>query len=566
VKTKPFKQGYDLVLDALCHGYVDLAFKIAEDLTKSVEVRKDQTPPAEVVNFVQAFKAVAPKIQEPLPDAGEAQKWQERLQAAAVEQRAHYAMVTWGDQSAARDTVKHHLDTLESNYKAFYLYFALAGQALKTPDQKLTVVLADKASDLPRLRDALDGNPILSDSFYSPTHNVVVLSPERMDDVGRSFSRMLQTHYRQGWVRDELLKGVGPLLQKGEDVMDVVQAMTLGLVDKAVDDETVLAMVSREGSRQLFAASGLLPQHVVLPEWTDNGAADLLQKPKGPIFHQSGNQNSNPNPNQNSHGSMTIGIGAGYGKPNYVLFRSFREMDRKREWPAPEVLLMNTLTDKYFDAQREEKDIDPRPKPEEKNVAGGFRPGFPPMGQPYPPPGGQPYPPMGQPFTPGAAGMMQSGPDQSDALAEKRNLKTRLEHKAQSTSWALTYYLAKRRMPQLLKLYEDFGRMPRDMRLDHDAVVLCFCRAMDLMDAANPSDYDKAKFKDFAEKWVKFLREEHVPGHDVNLDAPSQANGLNGGPMGPGGYPMGPGGSPMGPGGNPMGPRGSGQFRPRGMP
>jgi len=574
---KPAQGGFDLVVEALSYGLVDQAWQYADDTAKLVEASKENKEiavPATVASFAKAFNEVKGQVAAPVPDTGDAARWQTTLGAHAVDQKHHYALVHWGDSSVSREGVSRRLDSLESNFKAFYLWHALGGVALKAPDRKQVVVLADKASDMPRLRDTLDGKPIVSDAFYTPTHNLIVLAPERMDDAGRAFSRFVQSKYQVGWNREELLKGKVPNLKQGETLASAAEMMTLALVDKTVEEELITSQVTREGSRQLFAASGVISQHLVPPEWTEHGAANLLNKPKGPHYWS---DNRGP--------YMTVGLASGYGSPNYILVRQYRDFLNKKELnPDAEELLMNTLMDRYFDAARDGKDIDPSPQQQKQDgvqiggagaagqpggapgFGGGFgrpgggQPGFGRPGGGFPGAPGSPGEgdPEGGPGFGGGFGQPGFGgfggnPNQPDPEAEARNLKLKLERKAQVTAWALTFYLAKKKMPALLAYYAELNQMPRDMRLDRTQVLHTFCRVMGLMDTNNPTEINKTEFKRFAEDWVGFLRVYSSWGIDLQVDTTADpgSGGINPGgnldPSGGMGGPMGGGpGSPDG--------------------
>ena len=107
-------------------------------------------------------------------------------------------------------------------------------------------------------------------------------------------------------------------------------------------------------------------------------------------------------------------------------------------------------------------------------------------------------------------------------------------------------------MPALQKFYAELNKMPRDMRLDSDAVLLHFCRAMGMVDSNNPNQIDKVSFKTFAQDWVEFLKAYPMYGIiDIAVDAASDPN--NGGLPPGGGFPGGSGGGFPGGGGNPDG-------------
>jgi len=558
LKEKPAQTGYDLVAEALSYGLVDLAYQYADETVKIVESRKGVVPPVTVANFIKAYKVVSANLAKGAPESPDATKWQQTLGAAAYEQSPHYALIHWGDQSVARDGVLSRLQVLESNMKAFYLWHALSGYVVNVPEEKLIAVLADKATDMPRLRTALDGSPIVSDAFYSQAHGIVVLSPERLDEAGRTFMKDAQSRYQLGWNRDDLLKGNAPPLKANETVAEAVKMMSIALVDKFVEDEATYAMITREGTRQLYAASGLLAQHVILPEWMETGLSTLLQKPKGPVYTTEPNKPT----------IMTVGLASGYGSPNYVLIREFRKlMDRKELHPEAAQLLLNVITDAYFDAYREGVDIDPKPKVDDGLAAGGVPgggiggpPGGPPGpgGRGTPPPGGAPGrggvgsgddegTPMGRP--PGAAGVPNGGA-QTDPEAEARALKAKLLIKSQATSWGLVFYLAKKKPAAMQALYAKVNQLPRDVRPSRVQMMQMFAQSIGFVDPNDPIKIDLEAVKQFSEDWLIFMKAHPTYGIEIPIEATTdQNNGI--GPGGGFGAPPGggvPGGGVGGPG------------------
>jgi hypothetical protein len=586
---KSFDAIYELCVYALQAGMVDEAFKYCNEMLKQIDIAKDKTPPVKVLEFAKAYKEMSGKLEALPTQPDDAEEWKQKLGAASVSPGVHYALIHWssqqGDQAA---DVNRRLGLLEQNFKAFYLWHALQGVALPVPDRRLIAVLADRSTDMPKLRQALDGLTIHSDSFYSPVHDLLVLSPERLDNNGSSFIKIAQAQYAVGWSREDLLKGKVPQVRgTARPPAEIARMMTIALVDKFLEEEADHAAISREGCRQLYVASGILPRHVTLPLWVENGAASFFHKPKGPVFTRG--QGSN---NANSQ-VMTVGLAAGYGSPNYVLHRNFRDMVQRRELnPAPEQVLRYVLTDRYFEAVEEGLDADPAPQGNQGDVASaagaggqpqyGTGPGGPrgpgPMGPrgpgapgpmapgapgapgPQGPGGGGPGPgtdgPGGIDATPGGGPGYGQGQPQ-DPLAARRKSKERLEMKAQATAWALTYYLSRDKTQGLHKFYAEIRRMPRDLKLDDKTVLMTFCRCFNLTNADRTA-VDEAAFKQFAVGWLDYMRHAPTYGLDIPLDSASLDPGAGqGGP--PGGFPIGPGGiGPMGPGGGPQGPGGGG--------
>jgi hypothetical protein len=559
-------EGYDLVVDALGYGMVDDAYKYAKEVAEQAVLLKDKGVPAKVSAFQKVFAELAPKIDTPPPQPDDAEKWKDQLQASGIAQGLHYAMVYWGGNQIDPEEMNRRLKALEQNYKAFYLWHALMGVSVKVPERRMVTVLADRATDMPRLRDALDGLPIESDAFYSPRHDLVVLSPEPLDDNGRTFSNLVQAQYQVGWNRADLLVGKVPKVDATRSKDAIARVCTLALVDKAIEHEMDHAAVSRDGSRQLYVASGLLPQNVQLPEWLESGATSFFHKPKGPVFTRAGGRPAGGGFGQPGGAgggmTMTVGLSSGYGMPNFAMHRYYRDLVSHRELnPAPDVLLRNVLADKYFEAAREGKDIDPPPGGGGNQQAQGGPGGPGGRGGRGAGPAG---PPAGEGGVSGSSGGPVAGdggagppPEEDDSPAGKRRARERLDRKARATAWALTYYLNRTRTPGMQQFYAELRRMPRDMRLGEKPVLMTFAKCFNLR-TVDGTQIDEAAFKQFATDWVQYMNNVPTTGVDVPIDAatadPSAAGaGVPGGATGEGG-PMGGGrpgmGSPPGGPGN----------------
>ncbi len=557
----------ELISYALSTDYVELATTYSNELEKLVEAQKTAAP--RIMKFAEAYRELKLKFEEVVATPPEAEEWRKRLKASAIAEDKHYALIHWGEQAISADTVNRRLAELERNFRAFYLWHAVQGKTLKFPDKRLVVVIANRPTDVDELRPKLDGMPVVSDAFYSPAHNLVVLSPMRLDEAGKSFSELAKAKYQDGWNRDELLKGKAPVV-KGGNFADLYRTMTYALVDRALEDEAAHAAITREGSRQLFSALGILPQHVVLPKWIENGVGNLLHKPKDVgVVKVAGGKNG-----------MAVGLWAGYGSPNYVLLREWKEMWTRKELAAPaKDLLLNVLTDHYFDAVRTGIDPDPAPVAIGPAGNGGFAPppggnappgggemslpsdkgskldsqspqrpqppGFP--GGPGAPGGGRPFPGggpsgPGMPFPGGGGtGVIESGSD-------KGAIRTKLEIKAQVTSWALVYFLAKTNTPGLHKFFAKLNDLPRDMRIDRKVVVDLFAREFNLMNAELTA-IDDVAFNEFAERWITYMNGVQPSWHSMALTTTSADSLGQGGAGGAGLPPRGPGG-PGGAGGS----------------
>ena len=529
-----FEGIYDICTDALAAGMVDEALKYADDMVNQISVRKDTAPPTKVLEFAKAYKQISAKLNAAPTQADDAEEWKTKLGASGFTQGKHYTLVYWGERQISPEDINRRLGLLDKNFKAFYLWHALQGIALTVPDKRIVTILADRSTDMIRLRDALDGLTIKSDAFYSPANDLIVISPERMDDVGSSFNQVAQSQYKVGWSRDELLRGKAPIVKgQAQTPVEVARMMTYALVDKALEEEADHSAISREASRQLFSASGLLPRNVILPKWVDSGTASFFHHPKGPLFIRD---------EKSSKSAMAIGLATGHGSPNYILHRVYRDMTARKELnPSAETLLRNVITDRYFAAIDQGFDVDPAPVP--APVAGG-QTGAPGVG-PRGPMRSGPIGPMGS-GGPNGGPMGDSPPPVIDAGA-RRMTKEKLELKADVTSWSLLYYLSRDRMYGMQKFYAELRRMPRDLPLDPNLTLTLFATCFNLMDKDKPTEIDKLAFKRFADSWVQYMSNVRVNGGDIPVNASASDPTANtggggfGGPMGPMG-PMGPGG------------------------
>jgi hypothetical protein len=138
------------------------------------------------------------------------------------------------------------------------------------------------------------------------------------------------------------------------------------------------------------------------------------------------------------------------------------------------------------------------------------------------------------------------------------------KQKAESTAWALTYYLAQKRLDGLLRFYQELAKMPRDLELSDEVLLDAFARAFDCVDANK--NVDEAKLTKLAEQWVLYVNGTNLEAEEIyseirKTQAEMRAQPNQGNNRGPGtGAPTGPGGIPPGalPPGGPGGGRGPG--------
>jgi hypothetical protein len=124
---------------------------------------------------------------------------------------------------------------------------------------------------------------------------------------------------------------------------EVAFNQTLALLHRARTEEAELAAVSREGTRQLLTACGLLPRAVLMPEWVQFGLPSVFETPKYDPFSQVG------------------AFWPTFGEAHWVYLVYFKLWEQAKSplLEKPEEALKAVLTDRYFrEAEADPKDPD----------------------------------------------------------------------------------------------------------------------------------------------------------------------------------------------------------------
>lgn len=507
----------------------------------AVAAEKKLVLPRDPQTFVTAWGAVSKAVLGPSTLPSDGPDWQARLDAKANRTEGHYTIVSWDSSDVE---LRRRSRQLNDHFIAFYLLHATRGVSLPVPGKPLVAVLAEQATDVRRLRTVLDVLPGTTDAYYAPDHQVLLLAPERLDDVGLTFVRQNQQTLAKGLNRDAILAGelpakLDPTGTDGPRPDDVARVSTLGLIEKLMAEEAEVAAISREGSRQLLFATGGLPTHVTLPEWFANGSVNYFARPRGPFFVKVGDDDKP---------FMSVALSTGYGVPNYLLQRAMRDLDERKELNADRAkVLENVLTDAYFTGLKDVLDPDPAPPKKKvvpKGPAGPMQPGGPgPMGLGFPPPMGFPGGRDGEgPISPGGPAAGPGGSE--DPAVARRKAQNRLELKAQATAWSLYYFLARAKQAELTAYVSELNKLPRDLPIDGKTSFAAFVRAFKLSSTPD-GPADPALVKKLAAEWFEYATTVPPASIDIPLVVPEPPKGGTG--TGPGlpGLP-----SPMGPGGD----------------
>ena len=303
----------------LTHGLLDEIPKLVEESAKL-----DPKPAA-----VSAFQKAQAEIDRGASQVDAAVAWRSKLGDYKSKNSKHYTLLYDVPSEAQAHSV---LNRLERNFKGFFYWFALRGQALPVPERRLVAILVDNPEAFDHQhKDIFDDPDMVADGFYVRRENLAVLSAKRLDEGYDALSKAAKniwdlTHLSE----EELLKGKG--LKLGPMYFnESAKAQTLTLVLKAMQEDGERATVTHEGTRQLIAALGLLPRSVEAPQWIDFGMASFFDTPKGSYW-------------------------SGTGAPNVTYLVNFKLWEHnKRLEKNPTEALKSVVTDRYFHKIKESK-------------------------------------------------------------------------------------------------------------------------------------------------------------------------------------------------------------------
>lgn len=482
---------------ALKHGMVNDCMAILDEVIKS--------PPANVDEKTQERLNVYKKVREALAQRPMGNtfvaEWKRRLpNFVSAESKAGHYVIFYNDQSSSTPPdIVRRLDLLENNYNAFFVWFALQGVALKVPQEKLVAVMVPDPTTFRLQRTVLGASQSVADSFLAARDNVAIFSSQRLDEAYQIFAKVMQdTVWKQFPSREALLTGreaPQELRRRRDWKNDFSRAQTLALVDKALEHEAEVAAVTHEGTKQLAIATELMPANLVAPQWISFGFASLFDTPKGPYA--------------GANGTGKVAMWPVYGAPNWAYIRPFRlwanSKDPLTKLDEPAVALRRTVTDHYFVSARKtvDEEIDPNATESERQRR-----------------------------------------EKEIQRAKEELLRARCQ------AWALTYYLAQHRMPELLEYFKLLGQLPRDLELDDETMWMTFARAFKLT-TPDGKGTDEGKVKTLAADWFRRIDAEVQYPDDPLPERQKPQAGNAPGRGGPGGGPAGgPGG---GDGGGPSG-------------
>jgi hypothetical protein len=233
----------------------------------------------------------------------------------------HYVLLY--QSIAAPQEVQSWLKRLENNYKAFYYWFALKGQALPVAHQQLLAVLVESGEAYNIIQQQIcPGATTEADGCLNRRENLAIFSSEPLDQGYNALKQSTNDMWTSGWNKSDLLKGaIRQDLANGFAAS--AQAQMIALLLQALREEAEIASVSYEGTRQLLAAANLLPRDVKVPRWIDFGMGSFFETSKEAYWFS-------------------------VGAPSWKFLPRFQAMDKAGKLDPPAKALLNVVTDRYF--------------------------------------------------------------------------------------------------------------------------------------------------------------------------------------------------------------------------
>jgi hypothetical protein len=291
----------------LQHGQLD-------EVAKTMEKAAKLEPKNPIIAAFQKTEAAVNQTLKP----GDGEVWRERLgNFRMLSGGKHYHVVYEDDESLAGRL----RDRLESNYRAFYYWWALKGIVPPQPERRLTAILVQETRSFEHQhREIFDRPMMAADGFLARRDNVAIISARRLDGAYDALSKYAKP-FTLGTNPETLLKGAG--FQKGKNPYETATAQTLTLLQAALQEESDLMTATHEGTRQLIAAIGLLPRNVIAPQWIDFGMGSVFETPKGAFW-------------------------PGTGAPSWTHLDEFKRADKDKKLEKADTALRGVVTDRYF--------------------------------------------------------------------------------------------------------------------------------------------------------------------------------------------------------------------------
>lgn len=268
---------------------------LAKDLYRAIDKLKQLEPkhPA-----VLRYEAMAKIIKTPLTGEDPALKalideYRTSGFRVVISEQGHYGLLTnLADNKINNDVLKRRLKQLEDCFESFFYWFTFhENVALPTlPNARLMAVLISEPQEFHKEHDLWGRLAMVGDGFTPRRDNIMILSSKRLDDPYQILAKNNVSLARQLKVAPgEFITGkVWERPESRQQLTATSIAQTMFVVQRALEEEGERVTVSHEGTRQLLAATGMLPRSVIVPEWLQSGIAAYFETPYGAIYPAAG--------------------------------------------------------------------------------------------------------------------------------------------------------------------------------------------------------------------------------------------------------------------------------------
>lgn len=337
---------------------------------------------------------------------------------------------------------------LEQVFAGYYYNMALLGDPLPFPETQLVAVLAETEEKFNQLHKVFDSIPLRTDGFYAPIESVIILSAERRDEP---FKKLL-SHVAD--IEKELKKYDLTLnkLLRNEPIPKSASEKAGGLVTYGRALALALEAAREEGEVATLTREAILQVAFA--------SGRLPAKLHLPEFLAAGFANFFCTPRS----SMALNLPAlwsGMGGSHWTLLPVYRRVSEaekaggKLVWP--EVLH--------------------------------------------------------QPITLDKSSILSIVTDQlyRDAEQASEDQRAFLQARADAESWALVYFMLRKRPEQFRRFCEELATLPRGMDLTPEMVTHAFGRAFNLIDDPEKGEIVAGKLDDLEKEFRGFMSYQVLP-------------------------------------------------------
>ncbi|MGF1577729.1 MAG: hypothetical protein ACFCD0_00035 [Gemmataceae bacterium] len=333
-----------VVLGAIQRGLPEKAIGIIEDAKKERNFESK-----EFSLFLKTLEAIKKKPKQTDPGARAlisslSSKYGYR---PVTSSGGHFVLLTSLPPNDPEVTVR--LEKLELLYTSFFGWFALKGIEIPQPNYRLVCVLEHRNELFRKVHNDYFTTPLHSNQFVLPRTNVAYLYQRPRIPTYTKLKSINESYWESKTWSAKVVLDAGNVENAQAQVDGASQI--LGIIQKAMEERAKVEAVTYAGTRQLLAATGLLPQNVLAGEWIRTGMARFFGTSRDAFYQSS-------------------------ALPNWKEYIDFRDFQRLKKIPTPKnpqacgETMLKVVTDRFFhDARTTVRLRDQLKNPKEREKA-----------------------------------------------------------------------------------------------------------------------------------------------------------------------------------------------------